>query len=245
MFFLAMRIHMPLPVCVSGEQQEVIFVGDSCQDFPVAGTDTCGSVVFIYGESDTKWSAPSLAPVPSHTLFSSSRSLGLILNTHTAQHSDLMLRFTTTMSMRSQPLLCVIPLSWTTYSMCSNLPSFVWTLITQLPAAGAIKLSLCREISLLTVAKQWQWWSYKITLPHHVLNISGSQAWGLLSIFSPRKLKCKCTENLKYSQCQLLQRYSNTKYIACLDMRKEEIWFLFPSAVISYPTTPFDRAGLS
>lgn len=68
----------------------------------------------------------------------------------------------------------------------------------------AIKLSLCRELTLQTVAEtaiQWQWWSYKIT-PVHNTSCTKEQ-WlstpGASSIFSARDLKCKCTESLKYS----------------------------------------------
>lgn len=69
-----------------------------------------GSVVFIYGESDTQWVAPSLALV--HSL-SPLISFGLVLNTHTTWHSGLLLWFTTAFVEHDCTLvasLCLIPL---------------------------------------------------------------------------------------------------------------------------------------
>lgn len=59
---------------LSTQKLEVNSVGDRLVS-PVAGTDICGSVVFINGGSDTQWVAPSLALVRS---LSSLISLSLV-----------------------------------------------------------------------------------------------------------------------------------------------------------------------
>lgn len=61
-------------MCSYIEKWEVNSVGDR-RVSPVAGTDICGSVVFINGGSDTQWVAPSLALVRS---LSSLISLSLV-----------------------------------------------------------------------------------------------------------------------------------------------------------------------
>lgn len=62
----------------------------------------------------------------------------------------------------------------------------------------------------------------------HVLNGSGSQPPGLLSIFSARDLKCKCTESLKYtvSYCRgllILSKFHKSMF----GRDREEVGLLF------------------
>lgn len=88
--------------------------------------------------------------------------------------------------------------------MCSNLPLFIWKVHKTVTGNWSHRAVTTQSLQLLLrklnngndrVIK----WLYHIIL--HVLNIRDSQPWGLLSIFSTRKMKCK-----------KLQRYSNTKY---------------------------------